>query len=149
MADFTKALDELRRVKEFLSAVAISEETMLQVAKLGDDVAALSKLKDELRASISSLSETFSKAQAVHNREMSKLSTERSFAQESLDAIKKEIAASKKAYGAEAESFAGAIRDAKKHNAIEMAKMNDALIAEQAKVDAVRETLKRISGLTV
>jgi len=146
--DFTKALDELKRVKEFLSAVAISEETMRQVATLGDEIAALGKKKVALLSEITGLSGDYAKVKASHDAAIGRLSSERNAAQDGLNAVQKEIASSKKVFGQEAESHALAIREAKKAHAVTLVSMRDEIASEQGKLDRIKETIGKITGLS-
>jgi len=145
--DFTKALDELKRVKEFLSAVAISEETMRQVATLSDEIATLGKRKSELLSAIAGLSGDYAKAKAAHDVAMGRLSSERQSAQDDLDAVRKEIAASKKSFGLEAEAHAAEILKAKKDHSVLLSSMRQEVAAEQSKFDQISGAIKKITGI--
>ena len=145
--DFTKALDELRRVKDFLSAITVTEATMLQAASLGDQVAALNKKKDELLSLIATLSGDYSKAKAAHDAAIGRLTSERTAAQDDLLETRKEIAAARKAFAAEKNDHAATVFAAKKEHSATLSEMHREIEATQARMDSLKERLQKINTL--
>jgi chromosome segregation ATPase len=152
--DFTKALDELKRVREFLSAVAISEETMRQVATLGDEVVALGKKREALLSAISTLSGDYTKAKAAHDAAMGRLASEKQAAQSALRAAEAEIEgvpetlkSAREKVNAEIADIRASVKEAETAHAVRLSEMASAIAFEQKRLDEINAAVRKIAGM--
>ena len=98
-------------------------------------------------SAIAGLSGDYAKAKTAHDVALGRLSSESNVAQEDLLSVRKEIAASKKAFGLEAEAHAVETMKARKEHSVLLASMRDEIACEQSKLDQISGAIKKITGI--
>ena len=144
--DLTKAFDEVKRIKSYLDAITVSEETMKRFVELEVAVPALEKKKSSLENDIASLGPAYESAKAANAEALRGLASEASAARAELGSVKAEIEAAF-AKGAEESSAAKALlEDEKKKSKEFLAGVEKEVSAAGSKLEKLQAAIKKITG---
>jgi len=144
--DLTMAFDEVKRIKSYLDAITVSEETMKRFVELEVEVPALEKKKSSLEKEIASLGPAYESAKVNHKEALRGLASEVSSARAELESVKSEIKDAI-AKGAEAASAAKALlEDEKKKSKEFLAGVEKEVSAAGSKLEELQAAIKKITG---
>jgi len=144
--DLTKAFDEVKRIKSYLDAITVSEETMKRFVELEVAVPALEKKKSSLESAIASLGPAYESAWASHQEALRGLAVKTSGARAELESVRSEILAAL-ARGAEESASAKALMEAEKKEAEGvLAGVERKVFQAGAKLEELQAAIKKITG---
>lgn len=144
--DLTMALDEMKRIREYLTAITVSEDTMKLYGSLSDEVAALGKKKGELEYEIAKLIPALAEANKNHAAALGLLSSSIGSAKDELAEVKAGIALAKKAAAEEVEFQRAKLADAEKESRLVLEGLKSKAKEEQSTLDEIRAAVKKITG---
>lgn len=145
--DLTKALAELRRVKDFLGAISLTEETLLKIAEVTDQINSLGKQRTILEGEVSRLNADLAIARKAHGTAIAGLNGEIGKAKEALADVRKEISVQVKSFREVEAEHLNQMAAAKREHAVLLASLKKERDEEQLKLEEIRGTVKKIAGL--